>query len=79
MKYFVLETIVDENDSVGSLVTPKDTLNDARMLFHQIRASQLANKTLKYAFSCILDEKGGSWASEHHGSTKDPDNEEIEE
>ena len=79
MKYFVLETIVDENDNIGSLVTPKDTLNDARMLFHQIRASQFANKTLKYAFSCILDERGGSWASEYNGSTEEPNNEEIEE
>ncbi|MCR5621402.1 MAG: hypothetical protein K6G18_06055 [Treponema sp.] len=55
--YFILESAV-ANGARASAVTAKENFNDARMLFHQVRASALANKDVTEAIAVVLDDAG---------------------
>ena len=66
MKYFVLESAIADGAQANA-VTVKENYNDARMLWHQIRASQFANGAVTYGIACILDETGRLYESEYHG------------
>lgn len=68
MKYFVYEVSVADG-AMATQITPKDNYNEARMLWHQIRASQLANNKVTYGLAMIVDETGRKYESEYHGST----------
>lgn len=65
MKYYVFETaIVDGQQANG--VTVKDNRKDALMLFHQIRASCLANDNMTYSLTIIFDEWGNEVQKESY-------------
>lgn len=66
MKYFVLEVSV-ANNQMAQVVTPKDTLNEARMVFHQTRASALANPEVTYNLTQVIEETGKIYLTEYHG------------
>ncbi len=69
MKYFVLESAIVDGSQANAL-TVKDDFNEARMLFHQIRAAALANLNVTYAISMIIDDEGRVYESEYHGTTQ---------
>lgn len=57
MTYFVFETSTI-NGNRANAVTVKNTYKEALMLFHQIRASVLANANVTYSLTLIIDEQG---------------------
>ena len=65
MKYFVLETAT-VNGQQASAVTMKENYEEALMLYHQIRASSLANKNVSYALAQLIDEHGAVYQVEYH-------------
>lgn len=67
MKYFILESSV-VNGQMANGVTVKDDINSARMVFHQIRASQLANSKVTYGFAIAIDEESNVIEKEMHGN-----------
>ena len=67
MKYFILESSV-VNGQMANAVTVKDDINSARMVFHQIRASQLANSEVTYGFAIAIDEESNVIEKELHGN-----------
>ena len=69
MKYFVLEAAIVNYGQLANAVTVKDSYNEARMLFHQVRASQLANTEVTYGSCAIIDEQGRVYENEFNGST----------
>ena len=73
MKYFVLESAIADGNQANA-VTVKENYNDARMLWHQIRASQLTNGAVTYGIACILDETGRLYESEYHGDANITEN-----
>lgn len=66
MKYLVIESAVADGARANA-VTVKDTYNDARMLFHQIRASQLANESVTYGMAMIVGDDTRVFDKEYHG------------
>lgn len=72
MKYFVIEAAAVNHGDVAKAITEKDTRDEALMLFHQVRASQLANSELTYGLAEVIDETGGIYISEWSGSTVVP-------
>lgn len=69
MKYFVFESAIVNNAQANG-VTVKDDYNSARMAFHQIRASQLANSSVTYGSAMVMDETMRMYMSEYHGSSE---------
>lgn len=69
MKYFVIEAASVNHGTIAKAITEKDTLDEAKMLFHQVRASALANPELTYSLCEIIDEAGGVYNKEWSGST----------
>ena len=66
MKYFIVEsTLVGE--SLANAVTVKDTYAEARMVYHQVRASQLANSDVQYGSCIIYDGTMRPMEREYHG------------
>lgn len=63
MKYYVFETET-ANGQQAFLTTPKENLDDAKMLYHQILASAYANQAVTYALVMIIDEGGGVYCFE---------------
>lgn len=57
MTYFVFETAT-VNGQRANAVTVKEKYEDALMLFHQIRASVLANSKVTYSLTLVIDEQG---------------------
>ena len=72
MKYFVIEAAAVNYGAIAKAITEKDTRDEALMLFHQVRASQLANSELTYALAEVIDETGGVYIKEWNGSTVVP-------
>lgn len=72
MKYFVIEASAVNNGAIAKAITEKEDRDSALMLFHQIRASQLANKDLTYGLAEVIDEAGGVYIKEWSGSTVEP-------
>jgi hypothetical protein len=64
--FFVFESSI-VNGAQANGVTVKATRDEARMLWHQIRASQLANENATYSIAIIFDENGSVIASEKTG------------
>ena len=64
--FFVFESSI-VNGVQANAITVKATLEEAKMLWHQIRASQLANENATYSIAMILDENGSVIASEKTG------------
>ncbi|MBO7731922.1 MAG: hypothetical protein J6S67_05200 [Methanobrevibacter sp.] len=73
MKYFVIEAAAVNYDAIAKAITEKEDRDSALMLFHQIRASQLANKDLTYGLAEVIDEAGGMLIKEWSGSTVEPE------
>ena len=67
MTYFVFETST-VNGQMANAVTVKENYKEALMLFHQIRASVLANANVTYSLTLIIDEQGNVI---HKESSKD--------
>lgn len=80
MKYLVIESAI-ANKQRANAVTVKDDYNSARMAFHQIRASQLANTNVTYGCAMVVDETMRVYLSEYHGiseeSTQNTNNNEV--
>lgn len=57
MKYYVLE-ITTVNGATTKGVWEQDTIENAKMQFHQILASAYANPNLTYALVQIIDDRG---------------------
>lgn len=68
MTYFVFETATVDNQRANA-VTVKENYNEALMLFHQIRASVLANANVTYSLTMIIDEQGNIINRETSSST----------
>lgn len=64
--YFVIESSI-ANNAQANAITVKDTLNEARMVFHQVRASALANPAVTYNLTQVIDETGRVYDTEYHG------------
>lgn len=79
MKYFVIEAAAVNYGAIAKAITEKDTRDEALMLFHQVRASQLANKDLTYGLAEVIDEVGSVVIKEWNGSTINPEPEENAE
>lgn len=73
MKYLIIESAIVNNAQANG-VTVKDDYNSARMAFHQIRASQLANTNVTYGCAMVVDETMRVYESEYHGSSEPPSN-----
>ena len=56
-KYYVFETAITDGQQ-ATATTIKDNWEEALMLFHQIRASCLANKAVTYSLTILMDEWG---------------------
>ena len=56
-KYYVFETAI-ANGKQATATTIKNNWEEALMLFHQIRASCLANKAVTYSLTILMDEWG---------------------
>ena len=70
MKYFVVEASSVNNGAIAKAITEKDSKNEALMLFHQIRASALANPDVTYSLAEVIDESGAVVIKEWSGNTK---------
>jgi len=73
MKYFVIEAASVNHGAIAKVITEKDTRDEALMLFHQVRASALANPEVTYSLCEVVDESGGVYKSEFSGSTETPE------
>jgi len=58
MKYFVLEATSVNNGAIAKAITEKDTRDEALMVYHQTRASALANTNVTYSLCEVIDEAG---------------------
>lgn len=56
-KYFILEITTTEAGTAKA-ITEVSTLDNAKMLFHQIMASAYANNDVTYALAQIIDDRG---------------------
>ena len=66
--FFVIESSI-ANNQMANAITVKETLDEARMLYHQIRSSALANPEVTYNLAHVIDETGRfcEKLSEYHG------------
>lgn len=64
--YFVIESSI-ANNAQANAITVKETFDEARMVFHQIRASALANPEVTYNLAQVIDETGKVYQTEYHG------------
>lgn len=67
MTYFVTE-LASYNGAYAPNITAKNSYNEALMLFHQVRASQLANSAIEYCFAQLVDATGRVYMTEHHSA-----------
>lgn len=58
MKYFVIEATSVNNGAIAKAITEKDTRDEALMVYHQTRASALANTNVTYSLCEVIDESG---------------------
>ena len=70
MTYFVFETST-VNKKRANAITVKEDYNDALMLFHQIRASVLANQNVTFSLTMIIDEQGNVINKESSTTSQD--------
>lgn len=55
---FVVEVSTNTSGQTAKGVTEKETLSDARMVYHQTLASMLANEKVVYGMCTILNSDG---------------------
>ena len=70
MKFFVIEAASVSNGPIAKAITEKDSRDEALMLFHQVRASALANPDVTYSLCEVIDESGAIVIKEYSGNTK---------
>lgn len=75
MTYFVFETAT-VNEQRANAITVKENYTEALMLFHQIRASVLANPKVTYSLTLIIDTQGSVIHQESSGIDESSDTEE---
>lgn len=63
--YYVVEVSTTENGTAKA-VTEKETLDGAKMLFHQVMASIMANNKVESGLCVVLDANGSTILSERH-------------
>lgn len=73
MKYFVLE-ITTANGTTAKAIWEHETLDAAKMQFHQILASAYANVDCTYALCMIIDDRGFCRIMERKPTYTEPDN-----
>ena len=72
-KYYVFETaIVDGQQATATTI--KTSWEEALMLFHQIRASCLANKAVTYSLTILMDEWGNISQKESYVRQQEEEN-----
>lgn len=62
-RYFVIE-ISTTDAGTATQITEKATIEDAKMLYHQILASIYANKNVTFAICMVINDKLGFEAME---------------
>ena len=72
MKYFVLE-ITTVNGTTAKALWEQETLDAAKMQFHQIMASAYANADCSYALAQIIDDRGFCQITERKPTYTEPD------
>ena len=65
MKYFVIEATSVNNGAIAKAITEKDTREEALMVYHQTRASALANSNVTYSLCEVIDEAGNILIKEY--------------
>lgn len=75
MTYFVFETATVDGQRANA-VTVKDDYSEALMLFHQIRASVLANPKVTFSLTMVIDEQGSVIHQESSGTDENGNPEE---
>ena len=65
MKYFVIEATSVNNGAIAKAITEKDTREEALMVYHQTRASTLANANVTYSLCEVIDEAGNILIKEY--------------
>ena len=65
MKYFVVEATSVNNGAIAKAITEKDTREEALMVYHQTRASALANSNVTYSLCEVIDEAGNILIKEY--------------
>jgi hypothetical protein len=65
MKYYVIESYTTDGTTFANAITTKDTYDEAVMVFHQVRASALANDSVKYNLTMVIDQSGAVIRLEH--------------
>ena len=75
-KYYVFETAI-ANGQQANMITVKEDRMEALMLFHQIRASSLANPAVSYSLTMVLDYWGNEVIKESY-QRPDPEPEPTE-
>lgn len=53
MKYYVIESSTTDGTTFANAITTKDTYDEAIMVFHQVRASALANDSVVYNLTMV--------------------------
>lgn len=64
-KYYVFETAIADGQQ-ANMITVKEDRTEALMLFHQIRASCLANPAVSYSLTMVLDYWGNEVIKESY-------------
>lgn len=64
--FFVIESSI-ANNAQANAITVKEDFNEARMVFHQIRAAALANPEVTYNLAQVIDDTGRVYQTEYHG------------
>ena len=57
-RYFVIEITTTETGTATN-ITEKATIEDAKMLYHQILAAVYANKNVTFAICMVINDKLG--------------------
>ncbi len=70
MRYYITET-ADAGSGLATATHVRESYNEARMLFHQVRASALANAGVVYSLCVVFDEKGDVYDREWSGKLSD--------
>ena len=65
MKYFIIEATSVNNGAIAKAITEKDTREEALMVYHQTRASALANTNVTYSLCEVIDEAGNILIKEY--------------
>ena len=74
--YFVVQITKEKNTEVfATQVTPKDTENEAEMVWHQTMSSVLANENIEYANVYVEDYLGNKKWSKVIMVTPEPEEE----